>query len=173
MKDSKQELFMELYAPIHESFERFCRARVYGEMDYGDLMNETLLIAFKKFEDLRNKQAFLAYLFTIAVRVLSSSNRKKKTERFHTGTETTVIDPNARTDRDMEVEILHKALAQLPDAQRESLILFEINGFSIKEIAAIHEVRESSVKQRLRRGRIKLKELLMDRVEQETSVSNG
>ena len=52
----KQEKFLQLYEPIHDRFERFCRARVYGkscEMEYSDLINETLLVAFEKTDTLK------------------------------------------------------------------------------------------------------------------------
>ena len=37
MKESKQGYFLKLYKPIHDRFERFCRARVYGDMEFRDL----------------------------------------------------------------------------------------------------------------------------------------
>jgi RNA polymerase sigma-70 factor (ECF subfamily) len=52
------------------------------------------------------------------------------------------------------------ALAQLPIAQKECIILFEISGFKIKEIAEIQSVSEDAVKQRLKRGRERLQEIL-------------
>lgn len=153
---------MTLYRPVHDSFERFCRARVYGEMEYTDLMNETLLVAYRRMEDLRNEQAFLAFLFSIAVRVLSTMNRKKRTERLEDKAER-VCDSNTHGGEEaMAVDELHRALAKLPDEQREALILFEINGFSIREIMAIQGAGESAVKQRLRRGRASLRALLED-----------
>lgn len=164
---------MKLYEPIHDRFEKFCRARVYGEMDYGDLMNESLLIAYQKFDEIQEPKAFLSYLFTVAIRVLSNANRKRRTERIDARDEMKTIDPHARTDRDAEVQILYQALAELPDAQRECLILFEITGFSIKDIMQMQGVGESTVKQRLRRGRMKLKEMLMDKVESNQSLSHG
>ena len=51
----QQEKFLTLYKPIHDRFERFCRARVFGNMEYQDLMNETLLVAFKKFNTLKKR----------------------------------------------------------------------------------------------------------------------
>jgi RNA polymerase sigma factor (sigma-70 family) len=58
------------------------------------------------------------------------------------------------------VHFLHVALAQLVEEQREAIILFEIAGFSIKEIVEIQAVSQSAVKQRLKRGREKLVEIL-------------
>ena len=161
MKVTKQDRFLQLYEPVHNRFERFCRARVYGHMEYNDLMNETLLVAFEKFESLKSEKAFLSFLFGISVRILANYNKKKKEDSFHSHEKlNNHLDVNANTEKDMEVYLLHKALALLPDAQREALILFEISGFNLKEVSEIQEASLSAVKQRLKRGREKLTEIL-------------
>lgn len=161
MSRKKQKEFLKLYEPVHERFERFCRARVYGDMEYSDLINETLLRAYQKFDTLNSKEAFLSFLFSISVRVLANTKRKKKEEYHDFNDEASKVqDVNSNTDKDAEVFMLYKALAILQEDQRESIILFEISGFSIKEIATIQNTSESNVKQRLRRGRLKLRELL-------------
>ena len=161
MTDKKQQEFLQHYEPIHERFERFCRARVYGNMDYRDLMNETLLVAFEKFDTLRSKEAFLSFLFSVSVRILSNNNRKKKEDLVIKEDQfVTIEDENANTQMDAEIHFLYQALAQLNDNQRESIILFEITGLSIKEIAAVQNASQSAVKLRLRRGRKKLTEIL-------------
>ena len=50
---------MKLYEPVHANFEKFCKARVYGEMDFQDLMHDSLLIAYKKFDKVTEPKAFL------------------------------------------------------------------------------------------------------------------
>jgi len=161
MSSSKQNEFLTLYEPIHDRFERFCRARVYGDMEYRDLMNETLLIAFDKFDSLRSKDAFLSFLFGISVRVLSNNHQKKKeVQLIENGREEKTLNSIADGEALTDVHFLYEALAMLNEEQRESIILFEISGFSIKEIATIQNSTESSVKQRLRRGRIKLNSIL-------------
>ena len=160
MENEKQIAFMEAYKPVHDRFERFCRARVYGEMEHGDLMNESLLIAFQKFDGLKNENALLSYLIGIAIRVLSNANRKNRAKGSLSEVNELARQAEDRTETRLEVSILYEALAELPVEQRESLILFEISGFSIKEIAKLHKTRESTVKQRLRRGRNKLGKIL-------------
>ncbi|MBI1838391.1 MAG: RNA polymerase sigma factor [Flavobacteriia bacterium] len=161
MINSKQEEFLKLYEPIHDRFERFCRARVYGDMEFRDLMNETLLVAYEKFETLKSSQAFLSFLFSISVRILANQNRKKSEVRLEIdGSILKKQDNHAQTDLEVEIYFLYESLAKLGDDQRESLILFEISGFSIKEIAEIQNASESAVKQRLKRGREKLTEIL-------------
>ncbi len=39
MSDQKQQKFLSLYEPAHDSFERFCRARACGQIEFRDLMN--------------------------------------------------------------------------------------------------------------------------------------
>ena len=67
MNNRKQAAFLALYEPVHNQFERFCRARVYGQMEFRDLMNETLLQAYRKFDQLRSEEAFLGWLFIPAI----------------------------------------------------------------------------------------------------------
>lgn len=161
MKDTKQNEFLALYEPIHDRFERFCRARVYGDLDFRDVINESLLIAFSKFDNLTSPQSFLSFLFGIAVRVIGNQLQKKKTERFN-GNEQYIEqkDHVSSPAEQADVHFLFQALAELVDEQREAIILFELSGFSIKEIAAVQNASEAAVKQRLKRGREKLTELL-------------
>lgn len=154
MSQQRQQKFLGLYQPVHDRFERFCRARVGGEMPYPDLINESLLVAYKKMGELRNEEAFLSFLIGIATRILANSRRKKKT---YLPEDDLIFKnyaaPDNAVEKQFEIELLHKALAQLPEKQREALILFEITGFNIKEIMEIQGSGQSAVKQRLARGR--------------------
>lgn len=173
MKD-KQDAFLALYEPVHERFERFCRARVYNEMDYRDLMNDSLLVAYEKFDSLRSEKAFLSFLFSICVRVLGNYHQKKRENRIPEGsTHLEIKDNDANPQVRADIHYLYEALAQLPGDQRESIILFEISGFSIREITVIQNASESAVKQRLKRGREKLMEILTYEASLKTVPSHG
>ena len=163
MIKERQKRFLALYEPNHDRFERFCRARVYGRMEYQDLINESLLIAYEKLDTLHSEKHFLSFIIGISIRVLSNFNKKKK-EVFLTGKEQIEVleeqISSGAIEVAMEVEHLYKMLDQLNEEQKECLILFELTGFSIKEIMELQKASESTVKQRLRRGRIQLKELI-------------
>lgn len=157
MSTQKQKEFLKLYKPIHHNFERFCRARAYGEMEYRDLINDTLLVAYQKFNMLDSEKAFLSFLFSISIRILAN-NRKKNHEVTGLEGREKVSDENNESKAD--IYLLYEALSKLPIDQKECIILFEISGFSIKEIAALSEASESAIKKRLTRGREGLKQLL-------------
>jgi RNA polymerase sigma-70 factor (ECF subfamily) len=161
MKSSKQDEFLALYEPLHDRFERFCRARVYGDMDFRDVMNDSLLVAYSKFELMNSRSSFLSFLFGIAVRTIGNQLQKKKTERFNEKVKHhDRQDLGSSPSEDADIHFLYNAISQLVDEQREAIILFELTGFRIKEIAEIQNTSEAAVKQRLKRGREKLAELL-------------
>jgi RNA polymerase sigma-70 factor (ECF subfamily) len=57
-------------------------------------------------------------------------------------------------------EILHKAVAKLPEVQRTSILLRDYEGYSYKEIGEITGQSESQVKINIYRGRIALKSFI-------------
>jgi RNA polymerase sigma factor (sigma-70 family) len=130
-------------------------------MEYGDLINETLLVAFEKLDTLKSEDAFLGFLFGISVRILSNNNKKMSESHLiaNDGLSETVSSTN-KTELDAEIHFLYKALSELSENQRECLILFEISGFKIKEIAKIQSASEDAIKQRLKRGRKQLSEIM-------------
>jgi RNA polymerase sigma-70 factor, ECF subfamily len=64
-----------------------------------------------------------------------------------------------RTDQELAV-VVAQTVAQLPELQREVLILFEYEGFQLNEIARIVNADVGVVKSRLHRARQRLKRLL-------------
>ncbi len=155
---SKQKEFIELYKRHHDQFCRFCSARSYGIMPAEDLISESYLRAYSGFDRLRSKQAFKSYLYTIASNVIKNALRDRK-EMLDID-QASVQTAEGINPYQFDVESLYKAISQLPEKTAESLLLFEISGFSIKEIAEQQNSGESAVKARLRRGREKLGELL-------------
>ena len=158
MANRRQKQFLKLYEPVHERFERFCRARAYGGMDFKDLMNESLLKAYENFHNLRTKEAFLAYLIGISIRVLAQNHRKRKEVSSNDHQFNRVYCSNIETSTDYQ--LLLNLLNELPENQREALVLFEITGFSLKEIAKIQGVSLDAVKQRIKRGRDKMRNIM-------------
>jgi RNA polymerase sigma-70 factor (ECF subfamily) len=124
-------------------------------------MHDTLIIAYEKFDEVKSKDAFLHYLFGTAVRVLSNQRKKKKPEYVEkfTNEQENISDLSKSIEQQLEIKNLYAQLEKLDDVTRECLILFEISGFSIKEIMIIQNLSESAVKQRLFRGRKQLIEL--------------
>ena len=159
-KNEKIE-FQKLYQKAHEPLQRFCAAKSYGIMEAKDLAQETILTALENFSKLKNKKAFLGFLFGIANNIVRNNLRKQKfSGKISEAKLFSKTSNEPASDTKLDIRILYDALSKLPENQRDALILFEISGYSIKEICEIQDSKESAVKQRLKRGREKLAFLL-------------
>jgi RNA polymerase sigma-70 factor (ECF subfamily) len=162
MELTKQERFMQLYAPVHDRFERYCKTRAFGEFHFKDIMHDTLIVAFEKFDILKSQEAFLYFLFGIATRILSNQRKKMRPVYTDNLNSHDFQLSTAETPVELQIEIQHlyQQLDKLDPETRDCIILFEISGFSIKEIMTIQNTGESAVKQRLSRGRKQLMALM-------------
>ena len=70
-------------------------------------------------------------------------------------------DPTEGLDRQEEAALVRQAVDAMPPREREVFLRHYYYAQSIKEIAAAMDMNESTVKNQLRRGRIKLKEQLL------------
>ena len=152
---------MELLKPVQPNLERFVLAMTRDTETARDITAETILVAFERFETLRNPQAFLSFLFTIAVRIhRKQRNRAQRTAPLDQEILPEIIAPDTPPDIAADISALYSALQSLPEKQREAVVLFEITGLRMKEIREIQGGTLTAVKVRISRGRKKLAEVL-------------
>lgn len=160
MSKLKQKAFLEIYEPIKLNLWRYCMFLCRNKHDAEDLLGDTIINAYKGFENVVNSKAFLSYLFTIAHRnYYKRFDKNIKTEELNLEVfdfDSGELLPDMITD----IKILLETLNLLPIEQKEAIILKEIEGFAIKEIAIIQNVSDETVKSRIYRGKLKLKEIL-------------
>ena len=155
---------MEAYASCHESFTRYCTVLAYGKMEVEDLTQEVLLSAYEHFDNIHKKDQLLPYLIR-AARYRSINNwRKSKFKPELLSKHHEKLGTNhSSIERALDTQLLYQALDQLPEKQRDAIILYEITGFSMKEIAQIHNSTEGAVKTKISRGRQKLRKIMEDK----------
>lgn len=69
-------------------------------------------------------------------------------------------DPAGELERTEEQALVRRAVFSLPEPDQEIFLRHYYYAQSVKEVAAVLDLNESTVKTKLRRGRFKLKELL-------------
>lgn len=152
---------MALFDPVHDRLEHFALALTRNGETARDVVGETVLIAFERFESLRHPEAFLSFLFTIARRVYQQRMRSgARTEPLEEAHWNALHDPRMAPDVSADIRAVYDALARLPEAQREAVTLFEILGLSLREIHEIQGGTLVAVKVRISRGRKRLARLL-------------
>ncbi|MCB0519377.1 MAG: RNA polymerase sigma factor [Lewinellaceae bacterium] len=163
MVQSPHEEFLRWYEPVHDRFVRYCGSRALGLMETEDLVQEAVLHALQAFYRIEDKQRLLGYLIGVVNNLVKQARRRQKfvgawEEKTLSKLESRTGDPETALD----IQYLLKAIQQLPRQQREALVLFEISGFSIREISEIQVCSEGAVKTRLSRSRQRLRELLSE-----------
>lgn len=124
-----------------------------------ELLSETLYQAFRDYGNLKNDVVFLSYIFTIASRIFYKSISKKA--NFQDDFDFDMLTNDSLSPETMlDISYLRDNMNKLSEDYRETLILFEIEGFSRKEISKILGIAEDTVKSRLYRARKKLAELM-------------
>ena len=163
MTDSKQTDFMHAYNGCHDRFLRYCSSLAYGKMDVQDLVQDVLLTTYHKFEKIENKEQLLHYLIRAARNRSISNWRKQKNQTELTELHAERLsDQGVSPDIILDIQLLYRMLDKLPSKQKDALVLFEINGFSMKEIADIQGSNEGAIKTKISRGRKKLAALMND-----------
>lgn len=159
----KQERFLELFEPVQENFWRYCLSVTMSKDSAKDLLQQTIETAYRQFDSLKNKTAFLSYLFTIASRInVKNFVREKRLISMDSTEFAEILSNDFPADRLYDIKLLYESLDRLPDEQKEAIILQDISGFSQKEICEIQDVSIETLKQRLHRGRKKLTILMSD-----------
>lgn len=161
MLDDRSERFLRLLEPQQDTLWRFVRSMVRTHHEAEDVVSETVLQALEGFHRLRDEQAFVSFLFTIASRIVKRQRWRKRL--FGEYDETSVeqrhhADP--LPDVQADIDLLRTALQKLPVKTREAIVMFELTGFSLEEIRTVQGGSLSGVKSRLVRGRQQLARLL-------------
>lgn len=163
MNNEKQQRFLQLLKPLQPRLEKFILVQVRGRDAAKDIMSETVLLAFENFESLKSEETFLSFLFTIAARVSARrfKNSHRKAEYSENYAEE-LIDSGIAPDVAADIVLLREAIQQLPEKQREAVIMHEILDLPIEEVLKIQGGSLSGVKVRLMRARRALKGMLND-----------
>ncbi|WP_421693576.1 sigma-70 family RNA polymerase sigma factor [Aestuariivirga sp.] len=126
-----------------------------------DLVQETLMKAWNHQQSFQEGTNIKAWLFTILRNEYFSQLRKRRREVEDADGDyaASVMTPGSQESQ-LDMADLRIALQQLPDDQREAVVLVGASGFSYQEVAEICRVPVGTVKSRVNRARNKLAVLL-------------
>ena len=151
-----REVFISHVEREQEALRGFLLALCCGnKSDADDLTQDALVKAYLSLAGYQNKGKFRSWLFKIAHNTFL--NHKAGCRTMESIDEARTYIGGTEADASFEHQDLYLALRTLPPKDRSAITLFYLNGYSIKEIAAITETTDGAVKQQLSRGRDKLK----------------
>lgn len=152
-----------------------------NDADAGDLAQETFIRLYKSLPTFRGESAFLTWLYRICANACRDELRKKKRQQEISWDEISCgLEATAKYNNDpLPEEILEQlelkdsiqfCLGSLSEEHRLIIILREIQELSYDEIARVLDCTMGTVKSRLSRARLALKEKVMAHPELSASV---
>jgi RNA polymerase sigma factor (sigma-70 family) len=166
----RQAAFAEIVRRHGQAVFRLVRSCVSDPDEALDLAQDTFLAAHKALSRYDRDRPMRTWLLSIGLNKCRDWGRKRMVRRFLTfagpidaeakavSAEQVGID-DAASDRE-ELARVERAIADLPTALKETLVLRTIEGLSQSETAAVLMISEKAVETRLYRARTKLLEKL-------------
>ena len=177
------EEFKETMLPLSNRLYRYAYRLAHNERDAEDLVQDTLLRAFAKFEQYQSGTSPLAWLLVILRSIFINKYRKKKRE----GNQVSLDDMGTSIDRVVSIDYkdlppspddflfkntldseLRDALEKLPKHYLEVLLLVDMEELSYREASEVMNIPAGTVMSRLHRARKILQGQL-----QELAISKG
>ena len=158
-----RDLFWKLTEPEHLQARAFCRKLMGNRDDGDDLYQDALVTAYTGFESLRDTAVFRSWLYRIMVNSFKNRRRQpwwKRSRSLTVAVAETVVgeDPIESHSARRKLEIAFRAVS--PE-DRVLVTLFELEGWTVAEIARMRHKSEGAIKMRLSRARRKMREMLV------------
>lgn len=170
--DTRSSTFEIEALPHLDAVFRFATMLCGDPVHADDLVQETMLRAFRSWHRFRSGTNARAWLFTILRNVFISdyrrNRRKDQTVDLSDVEEITFVEP--MEGKDPEARLLHRlvddevveCIAKLPDVYRATLLLSDVEDLSYEEVAEVLDLPLGTVKSRLFRARQILQRQLHD-----------
>ena len=154
----------ELYRLYGKQVARWATRLGGPRADASDVVQEVFLVIASKFKEFRGEAKVSTWLFRITQNVVCNRRKSERSwgwlkasaDPVARGLPTSAADPSEPMELSDAKARVHKALDGLGEAERNALILFEIEGLSGEEIAELTGVRTEAVWMRLTRARRQL-----------------
>jgi len=156
---NNESLFDQVINDYSSDLQRYAYWLTGDKHSAEDIVQETLLRAWKSLHKVQNIKAVKGWLFTILRRENARRFERKQLPMSdipmdELGAQTTEYDTST------EAFVLRRAIDELPEEYREPLVHQIIGGYSQKEIADMLNISSAGVGTRLFRARNKLREVL-------------
>ena len=154
---TRRRRFDELVGVFHQDMYRYAawlsRDRTVAE----DVVQESLLRAWKSLESLRDDAAAKHWLLTIVRRENARYFERRRLETVDVDDLTPSQEALLADQPDHEMDDVRDAIYRLDDDYREPLVLQVLMGYSTNEIGELMGLKQGAVLTRLHRARSKLR----------------
>jgi RNA polymerase sigma-70 factor (ECF subfamily) len=159
LKQGSEPAFTELFLRYRECVWAFFRRRMNDAAQAEELAQETFLAVLKGTQRYQPRATFRAYLFGIAFHILAAHRRKSVNDQKSMDVAPDEVPARAGTNQEHAL-CVWQAVERLEGGEREVLMLREFEELSYQEIAKILCLPLNTVRSRLFRARMALRDIL-------------
>jgi RNA polymerase sigma-70 factor, ECF subfamily len=151
--------FERILASLHPKLQRYCARMVGSVIDAEDVVQDALVKAVEALPRTMGVDNTEAWLFRITHNAALDHLRHRTRQQSRGSDEdiTMIADPVDEVHRRQAAAAGLRSFMRLPVAQRSSVILMDVLGYTLEEIASILGTNVAAVKAALHRGRKRLR----------------
>lgn len=153
-----KEAFTEIILSIRNELYKVAKTRIINENDIDDIIQETMIEAYKSIKQLRDLKKLKMWVIKI---LINKCNKfyKRKSKKDISLEETNINSIIARNNNeDIENDMnFYSLIKNLKYDERIVILLYYMEGYSVEEISEIIKMNKNTVKTNLYRARQKIK----------------
>lgn len=170
-KRGDQDAWRSLVEATHREVYTLCLRILRDPDDAAEAAQDTYVKAWRGLKGFRGDAQVSTWLYRIASNTAISKHRsRKRTRDYETRAGDEVLEQLRSDDRSTEaaaearldLAVVEAALVRLPEHYRTVILLRDVYGLSMEEVAARLKISVTAAKVRVHRGRKKLRELAFD-----------
>jgi RNA polymerase sigma-70 factor (ECF subfamily) len=150
-----------LYTQHVHQVARWAERLAGPDLDLEDIVHEVFLVVHRQRDRFRHDSSLATWLFGITDNVVRHRRRKERWRRWLTGSADDTAghlaspapDPLHRAERDEAARTVYRLLDELPERDRQVLILFDLEELAADEVAALLKIKSANARLRLHRAR--------------------
>lgn len=165
-----KDAFGEIVQRYHKNIYNLAYRMTGNREDSMDITQEVLLRVYRALQSSDPEKPFLPWVYRITWNICADRGRKiGRTPREGSIDDNELESARLRSpdpgpDRSYEAKelrgVLNDAIEKLPEGYRELVVMFHVDGLSIKEISDLTGMKDTVIKNRLYRGRQMLRKTL-------------
>jgi RNA polymerase sigma-70 factor (ECF subfamily) len=177
-KQGDETAWTKLVEATQREVYTLCLRVLRNPDDAAEATQDTYMKVWRGLKGFRGDSKFTTWLYRVAMNAAISRQRSRSRKREHEtssedemlaqlpGIESIEAIAGARID----VKILESGLDRLPEIYRSAVVLRDVYGYSIEEIADQLKISQAAAKVRVHRGRKQLKEMLWTQIAEEDTT---
>ncbi len=157
-RTAQNELFRTYKDTLYFTSLKYCR----NEVDAEDNLHDAFITIFQKIKTFKNKGSFEGWMKRITI--YKAIDKYKAAKPINIEIKDDFLEETVAVEEttNLDLEVLLKLIQELPDQYRLVFNLYQMDGFSHKEIAILLNISEGTSKSNYHRAKLILRENIIE-----------